>query len=507
MTESVEDKGCVVYFCDGSSQPNPGFGGYGIFGYVMMPAKRPRNINYPARTGFAFSTAGIVKKSDAPKESYDITEVIEEIGSFDFDTVTNNIAEIKAVIRSIELVSDREEINRIIIFTDSKYVVQGSLSYRHGWKKNGWKTKNGTPVKNLDLWQRLSDLLDKAETDGLKIELNWVKGHADSIGNNIADMYAVIGTNHSRNQFKDGWNPDIEGNLFDYSCISEFTPMSEFKKELNDRPFIYDFRNAIFGTAVNNDTDILLLASPPTDRKNPKKEQEIGVRNLDSVFAMVQGRIPNSMNILKRSARRLPRPYDVTMRINLDVVKADKILTRVINRVGYDPIVTKDLVDGEYIYRTFDGTLLLEEMNEEFPFKVEIGQTFGSLEYGLSNLDMLLESGDAFEITDLIYDKEEKKFVVNHLTKSIDVTDRFSVKNFVLVSKGDMWFGKDIPRLTTLRAIEGTIEGIYVYADTRQLGNLATFNFIVRYTNDKGELNHFTQTNMIGKYLIRRIVK
>ncbi len=41
--------------------------------------------------------------------------------------------------------------------TDSTYVMEGVTKWIHGWKKNGWKTADKKPVKNVELWQRLDD--------------------------------------------------------------------------------------------------------------------------------------------------------------------------------------------------------------------------------------------------------------------------------------------------------------------------------------------------------------
>lgn len=57
----------------------------------------------------------------------------------------------------------------------------------HG-KKNGWKTSNKKPVKNIDLWKQL-------EREGQKhqISWHWVKGHSGHLENEIADQLANRG--------------------------------------------------------------------------------------------------------------------------------------------------------------------------------------------------------------------------------------------------------------------------------------------------------------------------
>ncbi|MDR2865593.1 MAG: ribonuclease HI, partial [Spirochaetaceae bacterium] len=56
--------------------------------------------------------------------------------------------------------------------TDSEYVKNGISLWIHNWKKNGWKTSNKTPVKNVDLWRRLDQL-----SAPLPLSWHWVRGH------------------------------------------------------------------------------------------------------------------------------------------------------------------------------------------------------------------------------------------------------------------------------------------------------------------------------------------
>lgn len=44
---------------------------------------------------------------------------------------------------------------RIVVHTDSKYVVDGMTKWTRGWARSGWKKQDGAPVANLDLWQEL----------------------------------------------------------------------------------------------------------------------------------------------------------------------------------------------------------------------------------------------------------------------------------------------------------------------------------------------------------------
>ena len=98
---------------------------------------------------------------------------------------TNNQMELMAVIKSLEHFDNKID---AIIYTDSKYVMDGITNYIKRWKINGWKTASKKPVKNSELWKSL-DLLNSFHN----IQWNWVKGHSGHPGNERADALANLG--------------------------------------------------------------------------------------------------------------------------------------------------------------------------------------------------------------------------------------------------------------------------------------------------------------------------
>jgi len=47
----------------------------------------------------------------------------------------------------------------VAVHTVSDYLRNGATAWIEGWKKRGWKTQEGKPVLNRDLWQRLEAAL------------------------------------------------------------------------------------------------------------------------------------------------------------------------------------------------------------------------------------------------------------------------------------------------------------------------------------------------------------
>lgn len=95
---------------------------------------------------------------------------------------TNNRMELQAAIQGL---ASLKEPCSIEFFTDSEYLRNGITEYVSLWKRNGWKTKDKSPVKNKDQWQELDAL---ARTH--RINWNWLKGHAGHPRNERCDLLA-----------------------------------------------------------------------------------------------------------------------------------------------------------------------------------------------------------------------------------------------------------------------------------------------------------------------------
>ncbi len=138
MTDKIE------IYTDGACSGNPGPGGWGA---VLLYKEHRKEIS------------GGVKET------------------------TNNRMEMQAVIEALKTL--KKESAKMVVYTDSKYVLTGISEWIHGWKKNGWKNAAKKPIKNIDLWQELD-----AEVAKHEIKWVWVKGHNGNKYNEIADKLA-----------------------------------------------------------------------------------------------------------------------------------------------------------------------------------------------------------------------------------------------------------------------------------------------------------------------------
>ncbi|MEW5008226.1 MAG: ribonuclease HI [Cycloclasticus sp.] len=98
---------------------------------------------------------------------------------------TNNRMEMMAVIKALGALTKASEVT---LHSDSKYVLQGVNDWMPNWKKKNWQTAAKKPVKNVDLWKQIDQLMQ-----GHNIDWVWVKGHSGNPGNERADELANLG--------------------------------------------------------------------------------------------------------------------------------------------------------------------------------------------------------------------------------------------------------------------------------------------------------------------------
>jgi ribonuclease HI len=122
-------------------------------------------------------------------------EHVEDYPLPGYAQATNQEMEIKACIEALHAVAtgraplqDREY-RRIVVWTDSQYVVDNHSRALLEWQTNRWTTRDGNPVANAALWK---ELLKVAHKTGLRVEFKWVKGHKQSAHNKAVDKLAKL---------------------------------------------------------------------------------------------------------------------------------------------------------------------------------------------------------------------------------------------------------------------------------------------------------------------------
>lgn len=99
------------------------------------------------------------------------------------DKTTNNRMELTAVIEGLEALAGPA---RLTLIGDSEYVLKGLTEWMPGWKKRNWRKADKKPVLNVDLWQRLDELIAPHE-----LTVEWVRGHTGHTENERCDQLAT----------------------------------------------------------------------------------------------------------------------------------------------------------------------------------------------------------------------------------------------------------------------------------------------------------------------------
>ena len=128
----------IVYYTDGSCEPNPGKGGFSVI----------RDMK-PAILG------GEAETTNIRMEGLAIIAALKD---------SNNL--------------------HCEIYTDSEFWINVITKWSISWEANGWNKKGGV-IKNLDIVQEVCPLYRNS-----KATLVWVRGHNDDPGNELADEWA-----------------------------------------------------------------------------------------------------------------------------------------------------------------------------------------------------------------------------------------------------------------------------------------------------------------------------
>jgi ribonuclease HI len=148
-------KGIIIY-TDGSSRGNPGPGGYGV---ILMSGTHKKEL------------------------------------SKGFRLTTNNRMELMAVIAGLEALKKHDI--PITIYSDSQYVVN---AISNGWLDTWIKTNFKGDKKNPDLWKKYYQI-----SRPFKINMQWVRGHADNPYNNRCDVLATSAADGKQLEIDEGY--------------------------------------------------------------------------------------------------------------------------------------------------------------------------------------------------------------------------------------------------------------------------------------------------------------
>jgi len=125
---------------------------------------------------------------------------------------TNNIMELRGAQSALAHLLDRPgglpAGSNIILRLDSEYVLKGLRDWLPSWKRKGWKTASGSPVKNREIWEGIDHLRNMVSSSS-RIELVHVRGHPGDPDNERVDNEAAATRDRSRKETGPGFDSPV----------------------------------------------------------------------------------------------------------------------------------------------------------------------------------------------------------------------------------------------------------------------------------------------------------
>lgn len=476
----------LMVYCDGSARPsNPGFGGYGIFAYLLESAKTASRTKFPIGTKYNLTPEGI--RANKLTNPYKTDYFVEYIGVIPSDEATNNLAEVLAFKTALEIALSIEGLTTVNALTDSKYVVDSFNTYLSKWKESNYVRKDRKEISHKNLWIAISNLRDILKSKGTTINLGWVKGHSDEPGNTIADLYSIVGSNSARLQYSKF------GKVEQTVLLNKVTDYKDFKDQVSEKDIIYYFRDLYFSNTPHfDDTNYCFL-------NTSEDETNIGKKDVSTIFAVNVGHVPKLVTEAREVYRRGNRVSSNLSCFKLNLITDNKVLLRLSELVGIENLlILKESATYRKACLVNNTSSVIFDYTPDYPYVVGAGDVFSS------SLDVLSRSvkGEegtssiSVDITDLLV--KEGKLVLTNKDKHIDLTNMFDGK-YSFINKLILTIGKDIPSYLALCNIAKGISSVKAVLEVN-----AELNSGSLYTVISLEDRHLCSINITNKYVLMK---
>lgn len=430
--DTIQADGAVLY-CDGGTRPQPGFGGFGVHGYLYSKEAPKKGSGNP--TQYLFEDG--YKHKSLFKEGKDKKEItpINYINGFSAvpGPTTNNICEILGACTALDIAKDKG-VNKVTIYTDSKLVVGGATQWLQNWKKNNWIKSDGQEVANVSYWKMLDDKMTALTQDEKTVEFKWTKGHSDCFGNNIADVLATVGVLHS-----------TSGHL--KTEIDYVSPEGYWKPKGEVHPFLSLKRLLFCTTQESNNPGEYYLADHDTD------DDILGKRIADATYAYIKINEPDPViEMIRQKQIKVCDNQNSLSAICLDQVTSSKVYETFLN-YGEHCCYQRDVKRTDLV--AVDKTPVTIQLE---PIRLSI-RAVEAVNVLCGILKTFQEDKSVFtptDITSLIYDKDEKgktklKSEIGVGIKKIDIQANYAENK---VTPIELFFDVDFMSRNSLKRLE-----------------------------------------------------
>lgn len=456
---NIEDleKGAVLYTDGGVRPTNPGYGGYGIHGYIY------HNEVELDKTPTGLSTHLITDDGYKLKTEIGNSKVVKPITyvncvGYSGKPITNNVAELKALSYAIDLANDLN-IKNLTILSDSKYVIDGTNIYLDKWKNNNFYKLDGKEVSNKDIWKEVDNNLTSLKNKNINYKLEWVEGHSNNLGNDISDNLATIGILHSKTNI-----PNDK-----YTVINNFVPSIKYwNLNYEKHPFL-NIEKAYINTKKElNIPGQYYLGRPGNKDTEIEKELSMeGKKNTDSLICYVELKTPDPV-------------LELVIKKQTDYYNNYSIICHVILYNLYKENIVKNILSyGNVCLSRIDESKLdlyyLESKKDPITRGLEPPRIASRTMLSISTLKGILHAWrnkdkniTETNITDFIYCLDEKnnlklKDNITSETKDLNVNIYYDTDKVLNLN---LYFKFDIPNKNIFKKIEKENPKVYVLTTT-----------------------------------------
>lgn len=449
----------AVLYADGSFGTfRSKWGGWGVHGYFYENIPLTQGIGLkqlPTTTGY---------QPVQITESVKPIRYVDALGSVDYPEVTNNVAELLALEKTLDLI-ERFDIQNGLILTDSNYVIKGLTQFITSWVTNNWRKKTGEVIANREHWERIYPKWNAVKEAGRTIQLEWVKGHSGNVGNDLADLNARTGSGgvprdivHVSDVLK-YHNPETEFNplilknrmLFNFS--TELPPV-----DITHGKHYYTYQLGRSSTYGNKQGDTV-------KDKHDKSDLLLGRRISDATFCVLHVPEPDSYldqlmdmhanefsdEIVDLAVVRLDNAYRPSIYQRINRFGIGGMIIRKSNETIFDPngeLITKTLKPPRLAKEAIDVFAIMERRLHEL--------VKGTIGKGVTVVEITEHFfGDA-----IVKKKEVKQLhkTITSKTQTVDINVQFKDNDVVL----RLLLGIDVPPRNNLAKIADVVKRVSV---------------------------------------------
>lgn len=481
----VEENTGIVLYCDGSARPNPGNIGFGFHGYKFR-------IEEPKK-GTGLHTQVLTSGGYVPSEKKEGVKQITPLAYYDgFGASqmisTNNVAELLAASNAIATAIDSNA-KKVLIKTDSEYVIKGIKDWSPSWIRNRWYKQDGSPVPHQDKWKKVLSNINTLTDKGASFDIKWVKGHTDVHGNIIADKLAVIGCMNSK---------------MGHEKVQITTSQPEgYWKDKNEKNPLLHHRTLFFNTLRHSHVPGEYFLG-----NHSKDEDFIGKKTPEAAYAVIRLETPEvPLELVRKYQTDMSGNFDSMVMLHTDVLYS-KSHSKDIEDYGVACLVQPDFrrldlsfIDRERLSRELRPPKLASRAIETLSFLKGMLNDYKRLhidklpELPKDPLSVETPSFTVIDITDAFYVKEEKP---NKAKKTTEVITKLKdslavgVKTVAVTATVDgaplelkLILGIDVAERNSLKRIEASSPSIELLI-WKESDTMVRYATVIRSANDYG---------------------